>query len=425
MIAEIQTFTKTNSKNALDVVPTSPEKAPKKAEQPKTFAEKCRAFWNNPDRRYGMKWAFIIFIYYAVNIFVWYLLEGFSIVEGIYFVTASLTTVGYGDLSAGNDGSRIYAIFFLIIGLGLLSTKLSEYANWSLEQIMKDLREKKKENNSSGFKDSHRSLLNMSHKSACDSAENAEKIDDAMDVEIDEAKLENQQNRRNKVYFSILLMVACVFCGMATIILTENVSVATGIYWALVTTLTVGYGDVPITSDVGKLISCVYMLVSTLCAAVAIGNLSEVSLEVSLERKKEQILKNMTLRELLDGLDGADASVDKVEFLSFMLCKLNDLDREDDILPILAKFDDLDYDNSGTLCRNDLVAYEERIQGRKEKYLSSQNTPTGGFGSVFSSAAQKLINVKGNNEAKINNTRVAPISDVDTQSQAEAEADKV
>ena len=38
-----------------------------------------------------------------------------------YFVTTTVTTVGYGDIAANNHVERVFAIFMLFVGVGTFS----------------------------------------------------------------------------------------------------------------------------------------------------------------------------------------------------------------------------------------------------------------------------------------------------------------
>jgi hypothetical protein len=45
--------------------------------------------------------------------------EGWSWVDAFYFCFASLTTVGYGDLTPTTDAGKIFTMVYLITGIGL------------------------------------------------------------------------------------------------------------------------------------------------------------------------------------------------------------------------------------------------------------------------------------------------------------------
>jgi hypothetical protein len=49
-------------------------------------------------------------------------LEDWSLLDALYATVITVTTVGYGGLSPKTAGGRIFAIFFTIIAIGLIST---------------------------------------------------------------------------------------------------------------------------------------------------------------------------------------------------------------------------------------------------------------------------------------------------------------
>ena len=47
--------------------------------------------------------------------------EGWSGLDALYFSVITLTTVGYGDFSPQTPGGKLFTIFYVLIGLGIIS----------------------------------------------------------------------------------------------------------------------------------------------------------------------------------------------------------------------------------------------------------------------------------------------------------------
>ncbi len=48
--------------------------------------------------------------------------EGWAWLDALYFTVVTLTTIGYGDLHPTTPASKIFTIFFIFVGLGIIST---------------------------------------------------------------------------------------------------------------------------------------------------------------------------------------------------------------------------------------------------------------------------------------------------------------
>lgn len=48
------------------------------------------------------------------------LVEGWSIVDAVYFCSMSLATVGYGDIVPETDAAKIFTVVYVLAGIGIL-----------------------------------------------------------------------------------------------------------------------------------------------------------------------------------------------------------------------------------------------------------------------------------------------------------------
>lgn len=54
--------------------------------------------------------------------FFYHRVEGWSLLDAYYFTIITLTTIGYGDFSPQTNLGKIFTIFYVLIGLGIISS---------------------------------------------------------------------------------------------------------------------------------------------------------------------------------------------------------------------------------------------------------------------------------------------------------------
>ena len=62
---------------------------------------------------------FLMLILYIIGTFFYHNVEGWTIIEALYFLTATFSTVGYGDIAPKTDAGRLFTIFILWIGISV------------------------------------------------------------------------------------------------------------------------------------------------------------------------------------------------------------------------------------------------------------------------------------------------------------------
>jgi voltage-gated potassium channel Kch len=62
----------------------------------------------------------------------YHFVEGLSWLDSFYFCTITLTTVGYGDISPHTVAGKLFTIFYILAGIGILAT----FANLLLKRTV-------------------------------------------------------------------------------------------------------------------------------------------------------------------------------------------------------------------------------------------------------------------------------------------------
>ncbi|VXA95800.1 Potassium channel protein [Flavobacterium sp. 9AF] len=55
-----------------------------------------------------------------VGTLTYHYIEGWSLIDSLYFSVVTLTTIGYGDFAPKTDGGKLFTVLYIIIGIGMI-----------------------------------------------------------------------------------------------------------------------------------------------------------------------------------------------------------------------------------------------------------------------------------------------------------------
>jgi len=283
---------------------------------------------------------------------------GWSLIDSIYFVAVTVTTVGYGDktFQGGTDLAKICGGIFVFVGVLIISAAAGVILG--ALQAQTEARVKRM------------------------MAENEKKMLEAGG----ETPEFNLSAEIRGVFIDVskgLILVGVALAGGCTgmMYFQEDWSFSDAFYFCCVTMTTVGYGDLVPTNDGAKVFVTVYILFAFGVLASIMSEVGAIPFRIEELRKidkclsllgdsldsdelaalstAEEIVKIRNEKQLADAEE--DPFVSRAEFAIWQLIKQGKLGM-DDVLRCLQTFDKLDVDGSGSLDQDDIDLYLQKEQ---------------------------------------------------------------
>ena len=63
-------------------------------------------------------------------------LEGWSLLDSLYFSVVTLATIGYGDLTPTTTTAKLFSIIYIFIGVGILGVFISAVSHASMQRTL-------------------------------------------------------------------------------------------------------------------------------------------------------------------------------------------------------------------------------------------------------------------------------------------------
>jgi hypothetical protein len=273
-----------------------------------------------------------------------YLERDWTNIDGAYFAIATVATVGYGDIKPTSDSSRWVAIFMIVFGITIVFSAVAGVIAHGLAPITKY----------------GRALM--------------EKALPRQGVDLDgDGGFDFYIPRAAPIYYAKNLLPTIVLffaiqMASAGIFVAIDPSNTFGkwMYHCIVTSTTVGYGDVPNATQYGRLWSCFHILISVAMLGEVISNIGE------LRAQRHDMLQRV--RAFMTQVDGPmldrlieyakklrplvtrdDLGLTELEFILTMMIDLKVVEI-DKMTPFVKQFRLFEVDGDARLSQADVVA---------------------------------------------------------------------
>jgi potassium channel subfamily K, other eukaryote len=267
-------------------------------------------------------------------------LEGFTLLDSVYFAVTVASTVGYGDIVVTRDASKLFVAAYALLSVALIGGIAAAVVD-NVVNRQRAMAEKLRAR-----------LLVQS------TTESTRELGGTTDARgefglVQTASIAAAEARGRLIASALLLVVVCVAGGSLYGYL-QNLSLVDTIHLVTATLTTVGFGDLSPQTSIGKTFGIVWLLLSSLGLANMLGQWGELKLRRSEVEMTKQLMSSSMSEAVYDEIDAdGDGRLDQVEYITYVLSKLGKT-TPSEVRAICRRFEELDRDNSNYISRKEL-----------------------------------------------------------------------
>mmetsp|Transcript_41483 Transcript_41483/g.77180 ORF Transcript_41483/g.77180 Transcript_41483/m.77180 type:complete len:408 (-) Transcript_41483:118-1341(-) len=271
--------------------------------------------------------------------------RGLTVVQSLYLMSQIISTIGYGDYVPRSIGGQLFVVFHILFAGILITGMVTEAIDW--------------------FVAKHTQASSaMVHSFLSDEVQGEERLWPV----IKSLLLAGFFFLTSITIWALFFVNFCDIFHMDTdeswdgLHNCEGLSYVDAVYFAVVTFVTLGFGDITPQTAGGEAFACIFSLVGIASYLNLVGAVTNSFLKVKERIKIDRISKEELARADEDG----SGHVDLFEFTRFILTKFNMVDRQV-LQEIKQNFKHLDKDGSGFLERRDLEDLNSIWEARKHQ----------------------------------------------------------
>ena len=270
-----------------------------------------------------------------------------SFVDTVYFIAITVTTVGYGDMFPKSDEGKMFVMVFIVVGVALAGVMMTKITDWMLEKQKNAVERSEQKAREAMQKDLAKLKKNLGAK-----VTEAE-LKRSMTMKAEELEAAASKKRERPILSAMIVISIVVAIGAIVMRELEGMSYLDGCYWSIVTSTTVGYGDVTPKSEDGRVFASCYAFVTVGVMGWAVSQIASSAISSSVESTSHVQAFKLTPESLVQ-MGGAKGYVDQYDFTVAMFLAMGKAKRED-FDTVAKRFDELDVNHDKTLDAKDLL----------------------------------------------------------------------